>query len=101
MVRHVVLFKFKDGTSAEKVREIEQAFAKLPEQIEEIKAFEMGTNVSPEGLDQGLTHAFLVTFADEKGRDVYLTHPAHKAFVDILLPHLDKATVVDYVVGQP
>ncbi len=98
MLRHVVLFKFKEGTSPEKIAEIEQAFAALPKKIDAIKCFEWGTNNSPEGLDQGLTHAFLVTFADAKGRDVYLPHPAHKEFVSILRPHLDKAVVVDYYV---
>jgi hypothetical protein len=96
MLRHVVLFKFKDGTSPDKIAEIEKAFAALPSKIDTIRGFEWGTNNSPEGLDQGLTHAFLVTFADTKGRDVYLPHPAHKQFVDLLKPHLEKAVVVDY-----
>ena len=38
----------------------------------------------------------LVSFADEKGRDVYLPHPDHKEFVKLLKPHLDKVLVVDY-----
>ena len=40
--------------------------------------------------------AFCVTFADEAGRAKYLPHPDHKAFGDMLGPHLDKAFVVDY-----
>lgn len=100
MVRHVVLFKFKDGTRAEEVKKITDAFAKLPDQIEEIADFEWGTDISPEGLAQGFTHCFLVTFRTEKDRDAYLPHPAHKAFVDLLKPHLDKALVVDYVAAR-
>jgi hypothetical protein len=38
----------------------------------------------------------LITFHSEQDGDVYLKHPAHQAFVDMLLPHLEKATVVDY-----
>jgi len=96
LLRHVVLFEFKDGTSAEKVAEIERAFAALPEKIPAIVDFEWGTNNSPEGLDRGLTHCFLVTFEDEAGRDTYLPHPAHKKFVKLLRPHLEEAVVVDY-----
>jgi hypothetical protein len=96
VLRHVVLFKFKDGTSPEQVEKITKAFAELPKKIDTIKAYEAGTNNSPEGLNQGFTHAFIVTFADEKGREVYLPHPAHKEFVDLLLPSLDKACVVDF-----
>lgn len=96
MVRHVVLFKFKDGTPAEALRRIEAEFAALQERIPGIRAFEWGVNASPEKLDQGFTHCFVVTFDDAAARDAYLPHPAHKAFVDVLRPHLDKALVVDY-----
>lgn len=95
-LRHVVLFKFKDSASTADIKKIEEAFAKLPSQIKQIKKYEWGINNSPEGLNQGLTHCFLVTFKSESDRAIYLPHPAHKAFVEILLPHLDKATVVDY-----
>jgi hypothetical protein len=95
-LRHVVLFKFKDGTPAADVRKIEDAFRALPSKIPEIAAFEWGTNNSPEGLAQGFTHCFFVSFRDAKGREAYLPHPAHKAFVDVLKPHLDKVLVVDY-----
>lgn len=100
MIRHVVLFKFKEGTSEADVKKITDAFAKLPEQIAEIADFEWGTNDSPEGLAQGFTHCFLVTFKDAKARDAYLPHPAHKAFVDVLKSHLDKVLVVDYVAAR-
>ena len=95
-LRHVVLFKFKDDSTPEQVRTVEDAFRALPEKIDAIIEFEWGTNNSPEGLAQGFTHCFLVTFKDEKGRDIYLPHPAHKEFVEVLKPHLDKVLVVDY-----
>lgn len=95
--RHVVVFKFKETTSAEAIEEIVRDFADLQREIPEIIAFEHGVNVSPEGLDQGFTHVFLVTFADQAGLEVYLPHPAHKAFVEKLLPLLEEPFVVDYV----
>ncbi|MCC6286920.1 MAG: Dabb family protein [Chitinophagaceae bacterium] len=96
MLRHVVLFKFKESATPEQVKKVEDAFKALPSKIKEVKAFEWGTNNSPEGLNEGLTHCFFVTFASEKDREVYLPHPEHKAFVEILKPYLDKAVVVDY-----
>lgn len=96
MLRHVVLFKFKDGTSPEKVKEIEDAFRGLPAKIDAIAEFEWGTDVSVENKSQGFTHCFFVTFADEAARAVYLPHPAHKAFGAVLGPHLDKVLVFDY-----
>jgi hypothetical protein len=96
-VRHVVLFKFKEGTTAEQRKLVEDGFRELPQKIHEVVAFEWGTNISPENLAQGFTHCFLVTFNDVKGRDAYLPHPAHRAFVKVLKPYLDKALVIDFV----
>ena len=96
MLRHVVLFKFKDGTSAADVKKVEDAFSKLPSQIKEIAGYEFGTNNSPENLNQGFTHCFFVSFKSEQDRAVYLPHPAHQAFVEVLKPHLDKVLVIDY-----
>lgn len=96
-LRHVVLFKFKEGTRPEKIAEIEKAFAELPSKIPAIVDFEWGTNNSPEGLDQGYTHCYLVTFKDAKGREAYLPHPEHKKFVELALPHVEAVHVVDYI----
>lgn len=95
-LRHVVLFKFKDGTKPEQIQEIVRAFAALPQQIDAIRDFEWGTDISVENLAAGYTHCFVVTFADEAGRDRYLPHPAHQAFVNQLRPILDRALVVDF-----
>jgi len=96
MLRHVVLFKFKDTSSAQEIKVVEDAFVALKGKIKLIKDFEWGTNNSPENLNQGLTHCFLASFTSEKDRDDYLVHPDHKAFVEVLKPHLDKVTVIDY-----
>jgi hypothetical protein len=96
VLRHVVLFKFKDTSTPEDVNKVIAAFKELPSKIKEIKGFEWGTNNSPEKHSQGLTHCFFLTFHSEADRDAYLPHPAHKAFGGIVGPHLDKVTVVDY-----
>ena len=96
VLRHVVLFKFTDASQPADVKKVEDAFRALSGKISLIKDFEWGTNSSPENLNQGLTHCFLVTFTSDKDRDAYLVHPDHQAFVEILKPHLDKVTVIDY-----
>jgi hypothetical protein len=95
-LRHVVLFKFKDSSSAADIASVENAFRALPSKIKVIKKFEWGTNNSPENLAQGFTHCFFVTFKSEADRAAYLPHPDHKAFVAVLQPHLDKVLVLDY-----
>lgn len=100
MLRHAVLFKFKDTSSPEDIKKVEDAFRALPSKIKEVAGLEWGTNNSPENLNQGFTHLFFVTFKSEKDREVYLPHPAHKAFVEVLGPHLDKVLVLDYWAGK-
>jgi hypothetical protein len=95
--RHVVLFGFKPQTSPAQVEAIENAFRDLCASLPFVSGFEWGRNASPEGLNQGLSHCFLVTFPGEAERDLYLPHPAHQAFVKTYVePHLDKVCVVDY-----
>ncbi|MCM0041638.1 MAG: Dabb family protein [Algoriphagus sp.] len=96
VLRHVVLFGFKATSSPQDVEKIVAGFQALPGKISEIKGFEWGVNSSPEGLNQGLTHAFTVTFHSNADRDAYIPHPAHQEFVGLLSPHLDKVTVLDY-----
>jgi hypothetical protein len=96
MLRHVVLFKFKDTSSKEDVQKVVDAFRSLKTSIPQVADFEYGTDNSPEGLANGFTHCFFITFKSEADRDVYLPHPKHKEFVEVLKPHLDKVQVIDY-----
>jgi len=96
LLRHIVLYKFKDGLPAADVQEVIDTFAALPKKIDTIVGFEHGTNVSPEGKSEGLTHAFVVSFRDEAGRDAYLKHPAHLAYVDVVKNRREKVVVFDY-----
>ncbi len=101
VLRHVVLFAFKEAATPTQLQAIQQAFAALPSQITEIRSFEWGIDVSVEDLADGYTHCFLVTFGSLPDRDTYLAHPAHQAFVAQLQPHLAKALVIDYWAGRP
>ncbi|MGV6831098.1 MAG: Dabb family protein [bacterium] len=95
-LRHVVLFTFNESSSQADISEVEKAFNALPSKIKEIKDFEWGINNSPEKINKGFTHCFFLTFDSEEGRDIYLDHPDHVAFGEIVTPHLADVLVVDY-----
>lgn len=95
--RHVVLFKFKDDATPAQIAQVERAFVELKARIPLIQALEWGTNVSPEGLAQGFTHCFFLTFKSKAELEKYLPHPEHKKFGAQLKGLLDKVLVVDYV----
>jgi hypothetical protein len=101
VLRHIVMYKFKDGLPPEQLQEVIDTFAALPSKIDTIIDFEHGTNVSPEGKSQGLTHCFVVTFRDEKGRDAYLVHPAHLQYVEVVKDRRDQVVVFDYWADAP
>lgn len=93
---HLVAFKFKGTASPAQVKQVEEAFAALPGKIPMILSLEWGTNISPEKLDKGFTHGYVLTFKDAKDRDAYLVHPDHKAFGGLVGPVLDDVFVLDF-----
>jgi len=95
-LRHVVAFKFKEGSTREGIKQVEDAFRDLKRKIKEIKAYEWGTNISAENRNKGCTHGFILTFKNEKDRDTYLNHPAHKEFGKLVGPVLDDVFVIDF-----
>lgn len=101
VLRHMVLYKFKDGLEPAKIKEVVDAFAGLPKKINTIIGFEHGTNVSKEGKSEGFTHCFVVTFRDEKGLANYLDHPAHQEYVQVVRDKRDKVVVFDYWTSEP
>ncbi len=94
--RHVVCFAFKEGTSRAKIEEIELAFGALKSKIPSIIDYEWGPSQSVEGLNDGFTHCFLVTFKDKAGLEAYIPSAPHQTFVKMLKPHLEKVFVFDY-----
>jgi hypothetical protein len=96
-VVHMVAFKFKTEASSAQIKAVEDAFKALPSKIHEIVSFECGTNMSPEKLDKGFTHGFVLTFKNDKDRDAYLVHPDHKAFGGLVGPVLGDVFVLDFV----
>lgn len=96
MLRHVVLFSFKSTSSAEEVKSVEAAFYNLFGKVPQIKDFEWGINMSPEQLNQGLTHCFFLTYDSLQDLNDYQNAPAHQEFQKILSPHMDKVLVIDY-----
>ena len=96
VLRHIVLYKFKDKITRTQIQEVIDTFAGLPKKIDGIVAFEHGPNVSPEGKSEGLTYCFVVSFKDEAARDAYLRHPAHDEYVKVVKDRREKVVVFDY-----
>lgn len=97
-VKHIALLRFKDGTPQEQIDKVFEDLMDLSESIPGIEDYVSGVNNSPEGLDQGFTHGFVMTFQDAAARDAYLPHPEHERFKTAALAYVEKVAIFDFEV---
>ena len=95
-IQHMVLLKFKPKISPEKISELFSHLAELQQLIPGITYFAGGPYSSPEGLNQGYTHGFLMTFESVAARDAYLPHPEHERVKAALIACVDGAIAFDF-----
>lgn len=95
-VKHIVLVRFKADAVPAKIAELFEKLHGLQSLIPGIRDLSSGPNSSPEGLSQGYTHAFVLTFDNAAARDAYLPHPSHQVVVALIVPLLESVAVVDY-----
>lgn len=96
MIYHAVLLKLKPSVSQAKTDEIFRELAGLQTLIPGLLSFSGGPYSSPEGLNKGYTHGFLMTFSDPEARNSYLPHPEHERVKAIIVPNLDEVVAFDW-----
>lgn len=97
MIRHVVTFALTEGTTADDLREVEEALGTLPGLIPELISYEFGRDL---GLKAG-NGGFAATALVEKPEHVasYLDHPEHvRISHQVLGPHVAAKTAVQFAV---
>ena len=94
-LRHVVLFGFGKQSPAA-IAEVVRRFVELKTLVPNINEMEWGENSSPEELNHGHSHVFLLTFVNASARDAYLVHPDHAAFSSWVRLFVSRVTVLDY-----
>ncbi|KAH0494658.1 hypothetical protein TgHK011_008249 [Trichoderma gracile] len=103
-ITHTVLFQIKADANPEDVRAACNRFLALKDNCIHpttnapyITSLKGGQDNSPEGLQNGITHGFVVEFNSAEDRDYYVkTDPAHQAFVKSIDGLVEKAIVVDF-----
>jgi hypothetical protein len=97
-VKHIVLWKFKDGTSEDQINKFFDDLLDLSETVPGIDDYVSGSNCSAEAMSQGLTHGFIMTFSDAAARDAYMVHPEHERFKATALTMVDNTIIFDFEV---
>ncbi|KAJ5432945.1 uncharacterized protein N7458_012101 [Penicillium daleae] len=106
-ITHIVLFQFKSGVDTQVIKDTCDRMVGLKDSCihptsnkSYIKSSSGGADNSIEGIQNGITHAFVVEFASAEDRDYYVREdPVHKAFVQSLNGVVEKAQVVDFTDG--
>ncbi len=96
MLKHIVIFKFKDGVTREdpRVAEVYAQLARLPGRIPEVREWEQGYNVS--GRDIAYDIALYSSFENQEALLRYSDHPEHRAVV-ARLREICTWHIVDYL----
>ena len=95
-MKHIVLLRFKEGTAPSQVDGFFRDLANLKGVIAGILDFMGGPYSSHEGLNQGYTHGFVMTFDSAASRDAYLPHPAHEKVKAAIIPHAESIVAFDF-----
>jgi len=98
MIRHIILIKFKSTAKKSEINELKSSFESMPLKVEGVHSVEWGLNNSTEGKNKNYTHAVLMNFVDDAGRNNYLPHPEHVELKKLFRPLLEDLVVFDYTV---
>jgi hypothetical protein len=92
-VQHIVLLKFRDGITADRIAHHLRGLAGLRDRVPGIVDLTIGENFSERS--RGYTHALIVTLIDRAALAAYGPHPAHR---EVAVPLREDAEllVVDY-----
>lgn len=96
MTRHYGMFQFKEGVSN---ADIENCFVTMKAMVGRIPGLldmEYGSYDSSEGLNDGFTHGFIMTFDSPASREAYLPHPIHEEVKTLVIPKLERVVVFDF-----
>jgi len=97
-VKHIALLRFKGGTTEEQINKLFDDLLDLTENVPGIEDYVSGINNSPEGLNKGFSHGFVMTFADAAARDAYLTNSDHERVKGLLLANIEDGLTFDFEV---
>lgn len=93
MIRHVVMFKFRDDADEAQRQAVHDAIATMPEATGVTEAYTFGPDL---GLAEGnFDFAVVGDFADQEAYLTYRDHPEHQRIVfDIIRPAItDRAAI--------
>ena len=78
MIRHIVLVKFEEHLGQAEIDDIFDELHAIESQIDGMISITSGRSESPEKIERGYMHGFVVDFQDWAALEAYQDHQAHK-----------------------
>ncbi|SNY92578.1 Stress responsive A/B Barrel Domain [Cohaesibacter sp. ES.047] len=79
MIRHIVLTKFKPDVPENQIKSLYAALSTLTGRLSGAHGFTGGRSESPEQIERGYMHGFVIDFDSWDDLKIYADHPDHKA----------------------
>ena len=98
MVYHLATIVFKPDVTPATIKHCLAELESMVGRIPGLLTVHCGAYQSPEGLNDGFTHGFVMTFDTPANRDAYLPHPEHERVKAIVVPNVERVMVFDFTV---
>jgi len=95
MITHIVMIKFNNGISKDKILEIKRDIENLVDTIKEIKFMEVGLNFANE--DRAMDLVLTAKFDTKEDLDTYAKDKTHQKVIAKIKEVADYTKVVDYI----
>ena len=97
MVKHIVMFDFKDEKKEENLQKAKVMLEALLKTVPSLKSMEVGINFSQE--ERAMDMSLYSEFDDREGLEAYAIHPEHLKVVEFIKSVATASKVSDYTVG--
>lgn len=99
MIRHIVLIKFRSDVDEQAIADIFAALEALTQKLSGAHGFTGGRSDSPERIERGYKHGFVIDFDSWADLETYANHPEHKGLGALIVENavagVDGILVVD------
>jgi hypothetical protein len=99
MIRHVVMFRWKDSFTEEIRTQWVEGLERLQGNIPGLVSLDHGPDVL--STEKSWDHVIIADFADREALAVYNTHPLHEAIKPFSLPNVQDLAYVDLDIDTP
>ena len=97
MVKHIVMFDFKDENRTENLEKAKEMLEALLGKVPSLKNMEVGINFSEEA--RAMNMSLYSEFENKEGLEAYAVHPEHLKVVEFIKSVATASKVSDYIVG--